>query len=115
MKNSIIFFSGLLILGVCMIISSIILSNSLTNHHYTVDGVRVSQSVDANKPENEYMAIGDVARLLGYHNIDIFTQDVIENKFGDLPYVYINGELIFSRTAFNEWLVDSARSKRDKK
>lgn len=117
MKNSICIFSGLLLLGVCIIVSSVILSNSfnesVTQHHSINGNLNVSQSTNS-ETKSEYMPIGEISRLLGYDDIDVFSQDVLNNKLGDLPYVNVNGELIFSWTAFNEWLVDSANKQRSK-
>lgn len=111
MKNSILVFSGLVILGICMIISSIIFSNNLATNRHIVEGTLGMSQPNKNsfsEDNKEYMAIGDISRLLGYDDIDKFTQDVLDGELYDLPYVNLKGKLIFSRTAFQAWLVESA-------
>lgn len=34
------------------------------------------------------------------------------NELEDLPYISINGELVFSRTTFEQWLVDKANNQK---
>jgi hypothetical protein len=107
------------ILGISIIISALILGNSLkslTNQDNIINGslgvngsLMVSQGVNS---ESEYMAIGEVSSLLGYDSIGVFKKDVLNNKIGYLPYVSINGELIFSRTAFEDWLEETARQRK---
>lgn len=115
MKKSLLIFSGLVILGISLIISTLILSNSLSSQNHIINGsFGVNQSVtssDSGARYNEYMAIGEVSSLLGYDNIETFTEDVLDDKLGDLPYINVEGKLIFSRTAFDEWLVNTARQK----
>lgn len=123
MKDSVIVFCGLLILGICLIISSIIFSNSqnrlASQQHFINGSIGINQSENSSS-KSEYMPIGEVAPLLGYNYndmynyIDDFTQDLYNGKLGDIPYVDINGKPIFSRTAFEEWLIESARHNSDK-
>jgi len=115
MKNSALIFSGLVILGISMIISSMIFSKGLTTQEHIINGsLGVNQSIHENNygNESEYLPIGEVSALLGYENVDEFTKDVLNEKLGNIPYVKVNENLIFSRTAFEEWLVFSAELKK---
>lgn len=117
MKNSLIALLGCFILGVCMVLSSILLSNSISNlsrqNHIINGSLGVSQSNTGTENENEYLAVGDVARLLGYDSIEAFSKDVLNGNLRDLPYINVNGLLIFSKTAFDDWLIESAKLNKD--
>ncbi|MCT4544668.1 MAG: hypothetical protein N4A63_14120 [Vallitalea sp.] len=107
-------FYGLSILGICIIVSSIIISNGLKelsdiDLRNSINGaLHVTQPTMEPVIEGEYMAIGEISRLLGYNDIYDFSYDVRTNKLEDFPYIIINGKLIFSRTAFSKWLIEKA-------
>lgn len=108
MKNNIWIFCGLVFLGLSMMISAYMMSNNDSDVQQ-VNGSLTLYEAYNESDDTDYLAIGEIAGLLGYDDIDTFKNDVLADNIPRLPYIKLNDHLIFSRTAFNEWLISEAR------
>jgi len=104
-------FAGLVIVSISIIVCTLIITSHDSSQRHTVNGnLGLSQVTISDEGSSEYMSAFEVRDLLGYHDVDVLTQDVLNNKIHDLPYFKLNGKIYFSRSTFNEWLVNATRS-----
>lgn len=108
MKKNLLCLS-IIFLGISLIISALILSRSRIEYIHTFDGNvhgslgLLQSSTMVNEITDDILVPNEAGSLLGYNGDDLI-RDIENGVISDIPYVYIGGEVRFSKKALEEWI-----------
>lgn len=117
---------GLIILGAAIVISALILANSLKKEAFLngelSGSLQGSFVLQEDKPDEEInssndidtkviLSIDEVSIMLGYVNKGDLIKDITSNKLEKFPYLLIGGRFVFNKKSVEEWVYEKSLSR----
>jgi hypothetical protein len=113
MEKNVGFLIGSIILAVALVVSVLIMKDAYLNKNVSQSIPYINANVSGIEKalsNNDSMMLYDFVAYIGGNtsNLEPYQKEIEENKFEGLPFIKINGIIVFSKRAVNQWLYDSS-------